>query len=92
MPAKKEYLSSGGQRALKVSAGIIGGFALAMAIHLVVGAWIENKGVMVITSAFSTFFVWVLFMILAFLFKNGWQAWGVYLLGIGICAGLIYLA
>lgn len=92
MPAKQEYLSSPGQRALKVSAGILGGFLLAIALHLVIGAFVENKGVLVITSAYSTFFFWILFMILAFLFKNGWRAWGAYLLGIGICAGIIFLA
>ncbi|MEM1321130.1 MAG: hypothetical protein AAGG75_12825 [Bacteroidota bacterium] len=91
MPAKQEYLSGRGQRALKVSAGILGGFLLAVAIHLVIGAAVEDKGVVVITSAYSTFFLWVLFMILAFLFKNGWKAWGTYLLGIAICAALIYV-
>lgn len=92
MPAKQKYLSSPEQRALKISAGILGGFLLAMALHLVVGALIENKGVMVITSACSTFLLWILFMILAFLFKNGWKAWGIYLLGIGLCAAIIYWA
>ncbi|MEM9990825.1 MAG: hypothetical protein AAF738_03620 [Bacteroidota bacterium] len=92
MPAQQKYLSSTRQRILKISAGILGGFILSMALHLVVGAFIEDKGVMIITSAYSAFLVWILFMILAFLFKNGWYAWGTYLLATGICAGLIYWA
>ena len=92
MPAKTQYLSNKGQRALKVSAGILGGFLLANALHLVVGSLIEDKTIIVITSAYSIFFFWILFMILAFLFKNGWKAWGVYLVGIAVCSGIIYWA
>ncbi|MEM8527676.1 MAG: hypothetical protein AAGG68_23745 [Bacteroidota bacterium] len=91
MPAKQQYLSTKGQRALKVSAGILGGFLLANALHLVVGSLLENKAVVVITSAYSIFFFWILFMILAFTFKNGWKVWGIYLLGIAICSGIIFL-
>lgn len=90
MPANTKYLSSKGQRVLKVTAGIFGGFALAMAMQMAVGAVIENKGVLVITSAYFSFFLWVLFMILAFLFRNGWKAWAVYLLGILVCSAIIY--
>lgn len=91
MPAKTEYLSSPGQRFLKITAGILGGFLLAMAIQLAIANFTEDKGPMIMTSTFSTFFLWILFMILAFLFRNGWQAWGAYLLGILICSGVIYL-
>ena len=91
MPAKTDHLSTPRQRALKVSAGL-GGFILAVAIHLTIGALVEDKGPVVITSAYSTFFLWVALMVLAFWFKNGWRAWGVYLLGTALCAGIIYWA
>ncbi|MEM9886668.1 MAG: hypothetical protein AAF849_12320 [Bacteroidota bacterium] len=90
MPAKRQYLSSTGQRWLKVSAGILGGYSLAVALHLVLGVLIEDQSTVVITSAYTTFFLWVFLMIFAFAFKNGWKAWGVYLLAIAICGGLIY--
>ncbi|MEM1327754.1 MAG: hypothetical protein AAGI23_17465 [Bacteroidota bacterium] len=92
MPAKQQYLSSTGQRALKVSAGILGGFLLASALHLVIGALAKDKSIIIMTSAFSTFFVWIFLMIMAFTFKSGWKAWGVYLLGIIICGGIIFMA
>jgi hypothetical protein len=91
MPANPKYLSSPRQRALKISAGVLGGFILALALQLAIGAYLDNKGSMVITSAFLTFFLWVGLMAGAFLFRNGWHAWGIYLLGILACSGLIYL-
>ncbi|MEM6967325.1 MAG: hypothetical protein AAF573_21355 [Bacteroidota bacterium] len=91
MPAKQEHLSSKGERWLKVSAGILGGFLLAIAVHLAIAANVEDKGVIIITSAYSTFFLWIFLMIFAFLFKKGWKAWATYLLGMAICAGFIYM-
>lgn len=92
MPAKTEYLSSPGQRALKISAGLLGGFLLAIAVHLAIGVFMEDKGPMIMTSTYTTFFLWIFLMIIAFLFRNGWKAWGLYLLGVAICGGIIFLA
>lgn len=91
MPAKMEYLSSPKQRTLKITAGIIGGFFLAMAIQLAVGAWIIDKAPMIITSAYSSFLLWVGFMILAFLAKSGARIWFIYLVIIALCSIIIYL-
>ncbi|ETN96168.1 hypothetical protein P278_09340 [Zhouia amylolytica AD3] len=33
-----------------------------------------------ITMSFSGFILWALLLLLAFLFRNGWNAWGIYLL------------
>ncbi|MEM6698526.1 MAG: hypothetical protein AAF806_03470 [Bacteroidota bacterium] len=90
MPAKQQYLSSTGQRWLKVTAAILGGYALAVAIHLALGVVIEDQSTVVITSAYTTFFLWIFLMILAFSFKSGWKLWGVYLLAIALCSGVIY--
>ncbi|MEM6398285.1 MAG: hypothetical protein AAF741_18180 [Bacteroidota bacterium] len=91
MPAKKKYLSSPGQRVLKITAGILGGYMLTSGIHLAIGAHLEEKGALIITSAYTSFFVWIGLMIAAFYFKNGWPAWGTYLLATAVCAGIIYL-
>ncbi|PXX98071.1 hypothetical protein DF185_17230 [Marinifilum breve] len=91
MPANPKYLSSKGQRVLKVSAAILGGYILATMAHLLLGVIVPNKGVVIITAAYSTFFFWILFMILAFLFKSGWKAWGVYLLASLLLAVIIYV-
>ena len=90
MPANSKYLASTGQRALKITAGILGGYILAEALHILVGTLVADKGVVVITGAYTTFFVWISLMILAFLSKNGWKIWGIYLLATLVCAALIY--
>ncbi|MEM6515773.1 MAG: hypothetical protein AAF688_06285 [Bacteroidota bacterium] len=88
MPANKKYLSNGRQRFLKTSAGILGGFIVTILFHNVLGMLIENRGALVITSAFSSFFVWVGLLVLAYLIKNGWKVWGLYAL-LSIAFGLI---
>jgi hypothetical protein len=90
MPANTKYLSSPGQRWLKISAAIIGGYLVTMALHNAIGIFITPKSVIALTSAYSAFIVWVAFMILAFLFKNGWKVWGLYLLITIICGIIIF--
>lgn len=91
MPAKKEYLSSTSQRWLKITAGILGGYLLSSAFHLLLASFIENKAAAIITSAYTIFICWVVLMIMAFRFRNGWTAWGTYLAGIVICGLGIYI-
>ncbi|WP_405414508.1 hypothetical protein [Maribacter sp. Asnod1-A12] len=91
MPANKKHLSSTGQRWLKVTAAIIGGYLVTMLVHNAIGIHLTNKGGIALTSAFSAFFMWVGLMVLAFLSKNGWKVWGIYLLIIALCAIIIYL-
>ncbi len=90
MPAKKEYLSTPGHRALKISAGILGGYFLASAIHLLIATIIPFRGEVLLTATFTLFILWVALMILAFFAKNGWKIWGIYLLSILFCAIVIY--
>ena len=91
MPANKKYLSSPGQRWLKITAAIIGGYLVTMLFHNAIGILLTNKGALALTSAFSAFFMWAGLMVLAFLSKNGWKVWGLFLLIIAICAIIIYL-
>ncbi|MFS4446822.1 hypothetical protein [Maribacter sp. 2307UL18-2] len=91
MPANAKYLSSKGQRWLKISAGILGGYLASMAIHIAIGAVLEHKSALVLTTAYSTFFLWIAFMVFAFLSKNGWKVWGWMLLIIAICSTIIVL-
>ncbi len=80
MPANKKYLSSPGQRALKITAGIIGGYLLSASIHLVM-ALLPGIGMnLLISGTFSVFLLWVIFMVLAFIARNGWVIWSIYLL------------
>lgn len=80
MPAKTKYLSSPGQRALKISAGLLGGYFLSVTLHLAV-ALIPGIGIdLLVSGTFSVFLLWVVFMVLAFLARNGWKIWGIYLI------------
>lgn len=78
MPANTKYLTqSGGQRALKVSAAILGSYLVTVSFHLALAAWLDKATVMM-TSAFSGFVLWAALMIVAFLARSGWRIWGVY--------------
>ncbi|MGK6352403.1 hypothetical protein [Parapedobacter sp. DT-150] len=80
MPAKTKYLSSPGQRVLKITAGLLGGYFLAVAIHLALALIPGIGAALLISGSFSVFFLWVIFIVLAFLARNGWKVWGIYLL------------
>ncbi len=91
MPANKKHLSSTGQRWLKTTAAIIGGYIVTMIIHNAIGIFLQNKAVVALTSAYSAFFMWVALMIWAFMSRNGWKIWGIYIGITAICAVLIVL-
>lgn len=80
MPAKKEYLTTPAQRILKITAGLIGGYALAVATLMVIGVLLPYRIEVIVTGAFSVFVLWIAFIIIAFLARNGWMIWGIYLL------------
>ena len=89
MPANKKYLTpSPWQRFAKISAAIIGGLMVAVTFHMALASWFDHV-VVIITSTFSTFMLWAVLMVLAFLAKNGWKVWGLYLL-ISIVLGTVY--
>ncbi|WP_293900746.1 MULTISPECIES: hypothetical protein [unclassified Sphingobacterium] len=79
MPANKKYLSTPFQRFLKITAGFIGGYVVMLAFHVLVTHIFEKKDV-VITACFTGYLLWAVLLLLAFLAKNGWKIWGIYLL------------
>jgi len=91
MPAKKEYLTTRGQRALKITAGLIGGYFLAVSFQMMVSVLIPYRIEAILTGAFSVFLLWVSFMVIAFLSRNGWLVWGIYLFSILFCGSIVYL-
>ncbi|TDE18603.1 hypothetical protein [Dyadobacter psychrotolerans] len=90
MPAKNEYLSTPGQRALKITAGLIGGYLLAVSFQMVLSVLIPDRVAVILTGAFTVFMFWIALMIVAFLARNGWVIWGIYLLSTLTCAVIIY--
>ncbi|MEC3965229.1 hypothetical protein [Flagellimonas halotolerans] len=80
MPANKKYLTpSPWQRFAKISAAIFGGFIVAIMFHMALASWFDHVAV-IITSTFSAFVLWAVLMVVAFMGKNGWKVWGIYLL------------
>ncbi|WP_256959309.1 hypothetical protein [Sphingobacterium sp. JB170] len=73
-------MSTPGQRLLKISAGLIGGYLLSTALHLAM-ALVPSIGInLLVSGTFSGFLLWVVLMIIAFWVRNGWVVWGIYLL------------
>ncbi|RZF61408.1 hypothetical protein [Sphingobacterium corticibacterium] len=91
MPADKKHLSSTGQRILKITAGILGGYFVSVLLHNAIGSILEDKDGLIVTSAFTSFLVWSFLLVIAFLAKNGWKVWAVYMLLILIFIGIIFL-
>ena len=91
MPANPKYLTqSKTQRFAKISAAILGGYFVSVSFHLALAAWFD-RGTVIITSAFSGFIIWVTLMVIAFLAKNGWKIWAIYLLLTIVLSAVVYL-
>lgn len=90
MPANTKYLTkSFHQRFAKITAGILGGYLVTSALFLVLALWVDH-GAVLVTLKFGGFIVWCALLIVAFLFKNGWKAWGIYLLAFLLLAAIFY--
>lgn len=86
MPANKKYLSSPFQRFLKITAGFIGGYLVMFSFHLLMTLLFQKKNV-IVTAGITGYILWATLLLLAFLAKNGWKIWIIYLL----LATLFYL-
>jgi len=91
MPANPKYLTqSKWQRFAKITAAILGGYFVSVTFHLALASWF-NRANILMTMAFSGFILWVALMVVAFLAKNGWKIWGLYLLLSLVFSLFIYL-
>lgn len=78
MPANPKYLTtSRSQRFAKISAGIIGGYLIALELHYVL-ALIVNQEIVLVSMRFTMYLVWVTLMFIPFIFRNGWKCWAWY--------------
>lgn len=90
MPANPKYLTaSPWQRFVKISAAIPGGYLVTTCLHLALARWFDPVMVL-ITSTYSTFILWVGLMVLAFLAKDGWKVWVYYLIAAAVLGLLAY--
>ena len=90
MPANKKHLTQSAiQRAAKLTAGFIGGYLVTLSIHIVLLNWIDPTNLL-ITLQFAGFMLWCVLLLLAFMAKNGFKVWAIYLLICGLCGLLNY--
>ncbi|MFD2034992.1 hypothetical protein ACFSKL_09330 [Belliella marina] len=89
MPANKKHLSSWTQRLAKISAGFVGGYLVSASMFIALAFWTDHIN-MVMSLRFAGFIVWAFLMVFAFLSKNGWKTWGIYLLVTAVFAVAIY--
>lgn len=79
MPAQNKYLSTRGQRAIKICTALVGAYLLTSGFHLFLTTLPQTREVFTILSGISFFVVWASLMVLVFLFKQAWKATMVYL-------------
>lgn len=91
MPANPKYLSGSWTRFGKVTAAILGGYLATMSTFMAIGILVEDKGPIVMTTAWLSWLLWVFFMVLAFIAKKPWHIWLFLLLWTAICGGIIFL-
>lgn len=79
MPANSKYLTTKGQRAVKIVTAIVGGYLLSATFHLFLAVFPATRDTVIILSSFSFFLVWGGLMVGVFLAKNAWNALGLFL-------------
>lgn len=91
MPANKKHLTrSPLHRFLKVSAGFVGGYAVTEALHMALMPYVGSANAL-FTLRWAGFIVWATLMALAFIPRNGWKIWGLYLAITAVLVAIIYL-
>jgi hypothetical protein len=91
MPANPKYLTTAiHHKVTKLFSGIIGGYCISALLHMALSLWLPFHKNMLITSVYTLFLAWITFLILPFLFKNGWKALGTYTLLILLLLVAIY--
>ena len=79
MPAHSKYLTTKGQRAVKIVTAIVGGYFLSATFHLFLAVFPATRDTVIILSSFSFFLVWGGLMVAVFLVRNAWNALGLFI-------------
>jgi hypothetical protein len=79
MPANKKYLTkSPWLRLSKILAGMVGGYAVTMSLHLFLTAFFPKENV-IITAFFTGYILWAFLLLYAFIATNVWRVWAIYI-------------
>lgn len=90
MPANKKHLTPTFiHRFSRITAGLIGGYAVTVSFFLALSFYFEKVSVL-FTLVFGGFLFWVALMIIAFIAKSGRKIWMVYLLLTLVFSLIIY--
>lgn len=80
MPANKKYLTrSPWIRLSKILAGTVGGYTVMLSFHVLLTSFLPKDEV-VITAFISGYILWAFLLLWAFIGKNVWRVWLVYIL------------
>lgn len=91
MPANKKYLSGPWKRFSKVTAAILGGYFVTAMFHAAVARLVPDNVSVIMSASYTSFFVWVGLMVLAFFIRKAWHVWSLYLILCGICFAIVLL-
>ena len=69
---------------------MVGGYLVTVSSHLALAFWIDHASVL-LTLRFGGFILWVGLLIAAFLGKNGWKTWGIYIVLTLVFSIVIYM-
>lgn len=79
MPANKKYLTTSPWiRLSKILAGVLGGYAVMFSFHLLLTKFFPQENV-IATAFFTGYILWAVLLLLAFLIKNVWKVWIIYI-------------
>jgi hypothetical protein len=78
MPAQSKYLSTKGERAIKLCTAVLGGYLVSAGFHLFLTALPQTRGLFIILSGITFFVVWGGLMVTVFFFKRAWKGALVY--------------
>lgn len=79
MPANKKYLTkSPWLRLAKILAGVLGGYTVMFSLHMSLTKVFPQENV-IATSFFTGYILWAALLLIAFLARNVWKVWAVYL-------------
>lgn len=91
MPANKKHLSGFWTRFSKLMAAIPGAYATTMLAHMAIAKHVVNDTPIVLTTAYSSFLIWVGLMVVVYFIKNSWYMWGLLLLISAISVAFLFL-
>lgn len=70
---------------------IFGAYAATATLHIAIAKNVANDTPVLLTSTFTSFFVWVGLMIMVYMIRRAWVSWGILFLIVGISSTFIYL-